>query len=228
LVGGANMKRLSLFGSPFLAAGLLASIAFSQSASADTVDLNQSFTGNVAQYGAPTPSDPTTGLFEITSGSVPNSNLSPYAFNSNYTSVGVNWNYDALDAGGGPSSTAIFNLVSTDTFTLLWGSPDTYNTVTLWSGPNGTGTQIATYNGGDLACYSTSCKDTLYDLVTFTDVNEDIGSIVLNDSGQAAFEFGLDPTPLPASLPLFASGLFLIGLLAWRRKSRALELPVAA
>lgn len=222
------MKRTSLLGSSFLAAALLASVAFSGRASADTVNLAQTFAGNVAQYGAPTPSDTPTGLFEITSGTVTNDNLSPYAFNSNYSTVGVNWNYDVLDAGGGPTSSAIFNLVNTDTFTLLWGSPDTYNIVQLYSGPNGTGTLEATYNGGNLTCYATTCKDTLYDLVTFTDVTEDIGSIVLTDTGQAAFEFGLNPTPLPAALPLFASGLFLIGLFAWRRKRNALAIPATA
>jgi hypothetical protein len=29
---------------------------------------------------------------------------------------------------------------------------------------------------------------------------------------------GLSPTPLPAALPLFATGLGALGLLGWRRK----------
>ena len=31
---------------------------------------------------------------------------------------------------------------------------------------------------------------------------------------------GLDPTPLPAALPLFAAGLGVLGLLGWRRKPK--------
>jgi hypothetical protein len=33
--------------------------------------------------------------------------------------------------------------------------------------------------------------------------------------------FGVSPTPLPAALPLFATGLGAIGLFGWRRKRRA-------
>ena len=34
----------------------------------------------------------------------------------------------------------------------------------------------------------------------------------------------IDPTPLPAALPLFASGLGALGLLGWRRKKKAAAL----
>jgi hypothetical protein len=39
-------------------------------------------------------------------------------------------------------------------------------------------------------------------------------------------EFALDaqPTPLPAALPLFATGLGALGLLGWRRKRKAAAL----
>jgi hypothetical protein len=42
---------------------------------------------------------------------------------------------------------------------------------------------------------------------------------VLNTRGTVTFT--LDTTPLPAALPLFATGLGAIGLLGWRRKRKA-------
>jgi hypothetical protein len=48
-------------------------------------------------------------------------------------------------------------------------------------------------------------------------------SLVLNDRF-VANEGGLDPVPIPAALPLFASGLGALGLFSWRRKRKAAAL----
>jgi hypothetical protein len=40
--------------------------------------------------------------------------------------------------------------------------------------------------------------------------------------------FSLTPTPLPAALPLFATGLGALGLLGWRRKRKAAATSLAA
>jgi hypothetical protein len=45
-------------------------------------------------------------------------------------------------------------------------------------------------------------------------------SLAWNDSGQVQRTV-IDPTPLPAALPLFATGLGALGLLGWRRKRKA-------
>jgi hypothetical protein len=37
----------------------------------------------------------------------------------------------------------------------------------------------------------------------------------------------INPVPLPAALPLFATGLAGLGLMAWRRKQKANALKVA-
>jgi hypothetical protein len=121
--------------------------------------------------------------------------------------------------------------VNSNSFTLLWGSPDPYNQIAFFTGSNGTGTLLdviggntTNYNGSNLACFASTCADTLFDLVTFVASGGNIGSVVLTDAG-AAFEFGFDPspaaTPLPAALPLFATGLGALGLLGWRRKRKA-------
>lgn len=66
--------------------------------------------------------------------------LSPYAFNSGPGPDGsaalTDAAYSVLDAGGGPPSSATYN-VNSNSFTLLWGSPDPYNQVAFFSGPNG-------------------------------------------------------------------------------------------
>jgi hypothetical protein len=43
----------------------------------------------------------------------------------------------------------------------------------------------------------------------------------LTSSGSGPGSFTADATPLPAALPLFASGLGALGLLGWRRKRKA-------
>jgi hypothetical protein len=122
--------------------------------------------------------------------------------------------------------------VNSNSFTLLWGSPDPYNQIAFFTGSNGTGSLIdvvggntTNYNGSNLACFASTCTDTLFDLVTFAVSGGNIGSVVLTDNVSAAFEFGFDPspaaTPLPGALPLFATGLGALGLLGWRRKRRA-------
>ena len=111
---------------------------------------------------------------------------------------------------------------------------NSYNQVAFYTGAAGGGSQLFTvtlaalptlsgdyYTGQDLSC---GCTGTFFDLVTFTLVTgpggpTDIGSVVLSDTGQAAFEFGVSQTPLPAALPLFAGGLGLVGLLAQRREA---------
>jgi hypothetical protein len=46
------------------------------------------------------------------------------------------------------------------------------------------------------------------------------GNIQLVSGSQISFE-GFTPTPIPAALPLFATGLGAMGLLGWRRKRKA-------
>ena len=51
-----------------------------------------------------------------------------------------------------------------------------------------------------------------------------LSTIAWNDAGSAqrtALDDPIAPVPLPAALPLFVSGLGVMGLLAWRRKRKA-------
>jgi len=209
----------------------LSPFAFLDGANAATISItSQTFTGNAPVEGTPLPASSGGAFSQIVTGSAAGDRLSPYAFNNNGT---TNAPYSILSEASADSGFAIYN-VATPSFTLLWGSPDTYNFVQFFSGPNGTGAVLSTtgasgtnYIGSDLACFATTCGGTLFDLVTFTAASGTIGSVRLSDSGAAAFEFGIAPVPLPAALPLFATGLSALGLLGWRRRRKAAA-PVAA
>jgi hypothetical protein len=110
------------------------------------------------------------------------------------------------------NGTAGYNLTGGTALSLFWGSPDPYNTLTLWTGLGGTGDSVSILGsalgnpqaiGHHLVLILT---DVVFNSVTFS-------------STSPAFEFGnLTATPIPAALPLFATGLGLMGWLARRRK----------
>jgi hypothetical protein len=56
------------------------------------------------------------------------------------------------------------------------------------------------------------------------DLRDNIRATIKIYSDGSANEFDLSPVPLPAALPLFASGLGALGLLGWRRKRKAAAL----
>lgn len=224
---------MNSYHSTVLAASILGLCAFSQGASAATVSIaSQVFTGNAPLEDTPSPASHSGTFSQNATGSIIGVELSPYASNTGPGPAGsaaaTNASYSVLGAGGGPLSTATYN-VNSNLFTFLWGSPDPYNQIAFYTGPNGTGSLLdvvggntTNYNGSNLACFGSTCSDTLFDVVTFAVSSGTIGSVILTDAG-AAFEYGLDPaaTPLPPALPLFAVGLAGLGMLGWQRKRKA-------
>jgi hypothetical protein len=218
--------------------------AFSQAANAATVSItNEVFTGNAPLFDTPTPASQSGTFSQSVIGSIPSTvppanwllpggpsrvQLSPYAFNTgpgpDGSAAATNASYSGLDIGGDGGSSVTYN-VNSSSFRLLWGSPDLYNEVEFFSEANGTGSPEGAFNGTNLACGSSSCADSGFDLVTFAASSGDIGSAALTDTGPAAFEFGINPAsavPLPASIYLFAS---VLGGAFWMsRKKRPLNL----
>jgi len=203
-----------------IAASLVA--AFAQSSSAATVSISsESYSGSpYAGTGFDTLASSSTGFFtQTTAGSIANVQRSPFASSStNYSAISNNAVYTA--------GSATYNYAAGLTsFSFLWGSPDSYNTVKFYSGQGGTGSVVGTFTGSSLA---DPTKGLGYDLVTFSAAGGTIGSVVLSDSGQPAFEYGnVTPTPLPAALPLFASALGIGGVFLRLRKKKAAKSQVA-
>jgi hypothetical protein len=108
--------------------------------------------------------------------------------------------------------------VDQDGFTLLWGSIDSYNTITFLSGGSNVfvlnGTQLADKIGGLSANFWGNYDHTA--LVEFAFGDETFDT-VLFDSDRAAFEFAL-PVPLPAGALLI--GTAFLGAGAVRRWGR--------
>lgn len=116
------------------------------------------------------------------------------------------------------SGTAGYNLTGS-VLNIFWGSPDTYNTLTFWTGLDGTGNKVEV-KGDELGAISLGFGHHWLQFLT----SETFQSVTLY-SGQAAFEFAnmTAATPIPAALPLFASGLGLLGFARWRRKLSAIR-----
>jgi len=142
----------------------------------------------------------------------------------------------------GGASSAIFNVTAptgANNFTLLWGSPNSNNTVQLYSAANGNGSLVATvqfvdgsgfFVDGVLSGQFFGPNTTAPGYIESITTSAVFGSAVLTNSN-GGFEVAdisastlgvgtLSSTPLPAALPLFAGGLGAFGLLARRRKRK--------
>lgn len=214
--------------------------AFANSANATTINVSENAYNPPGNVNAPlyftvAPNDSTPTFVQNVSGSISGVERSPYEDNTNGLAGAL---YSVLAPGGqsGPASATYNFSEGTTVFALLWGSPDLYNNVAFYTGADGTGTQIgittfgSTMDGSQTSCYSTTCNGLGWDVVTFT-ADGSIGSVVLTDTGQAAFEFGLrvgtnqGETPLPAAFWLF--GTVIAGAAGASRMRRRRQLQAA-
>jgi hypothetical protein len=101
---------------------------------------------------------------------------------------------------------------SSNVLSLVFGSPDSYNTITFLSG----GSIVDTFNPAaaglsSLSSYYVSIKANSFDAVQFS-------------STSPAFEFSnvsVSNVPLPASAPLFGAALVALGAAGYRLKRKA-------
>jgi hypothetical protein len=130
---------------------------------------------------------------------------------------------------GGTS--ASFSVASGSTyFGLLWGSVDTYNTITFYNNGNQvgslTGQDVVNLvnnlitTGGPGANTNWDYQGTVYANITST---LPFNQVVMSSSGNS-FEFDevatVSAVPLPAALPLFGAALGGIGGFGWWRKRK--------
>jgi hypothetical protein len=170
-----------------------------------TVDFNA---GNCAGYAS------CTGDFALVSGSASGLYAQPFGTNSTFLSV---------PNPSATTHTAVMNLgVQANYFGLFWGSIDSYNIISFFSGD----TQLASFSGTDLPSLSASGAQTEWSSNRY--INFDFGpasfdSVRLISSG---FAFESDnhayrnaSVPEPMNMALMALGLF--GLVVARRFNRS-------
>jgi hypothetical protein len=121
------------------------------------------------------------------------------------------------------NGSAVYNVAGGKTasgISLLWGSPDSYNVIDFYSGLNGKGTLVDSITGSSLELQTYGHDQVSIATAAFE-------SFVILSPGQNAFEYAdlllagggnLQPTPLPAALPLFAGGLGFLGYFARKRR----------
>jgi hypothetical protein len=115
-----------------------------------------------------------------------------------------------------------------NTLSLLWGSPDSYNTLSFYSGLNGQGTLLGSFTGLDLAATLGLGHDyvTFFSSVAFL-------SVVLSTT-IPAFEYAAlsasmasSEVPLPPAVLLFGSAVVALEVLRRRRRNRTKETAAA-
>ena len=168
-----------------------------------------------------------TGTVDNPTGSSSGAYRSPW---QNLDETWINPEHQTLDYTSVRNGNAWYALTG-DSLGIFWGSPDSYNTITFWTGWDsankiGTGDSVS-FTGNQLGI-TLGYGHTL----AIFNLDQTFNAVQLY-SGQPAFEFAnmvactgsctesqTGVVPLPAALPLFASGLGVMGLLGWRRKRK--------
>jgi hypothetical protein len=160
-----------------------------------------------------------TGTVVLETLSIPGVARSPFENFNAIPGPGYGSAYISINIG---SALYTFNTPE-NTLSIFWGSPDSYNTLSFYASKDGTGTPLFSLTGSSLLIQTYG-----HDFVNFQTLDGFFNSVVLS-STDYSFEFtnlsASDPptvTPLPAALPLFATGLLGLVLLGWRRKKKAI------
>ena len=165
------------------------------------------------------PGDPQGITYVGLTQSYPNIARSPFEGVSGYENVA----YDAVTGGGsacfgtcGGLEEASFREAAVGSgpkYSFIYGSPDTYNTLTLYSN-----TGVFTFTGSDLTNPNTPSQMG-YEFVTISGVGNVYGAQVA--SSQNSFEFAAVSTvPLPASAPMFGAALMALGAVGYSLKRK--------
>jgi hypothetical protein len=199
------MKTYRLAGA--LAVAGLVSLAFSGPAKAITANLvvNDIVTVPGTSLGPQVPNSVTLGT--IVDLVVPPPDSTPGVFRSPWQGTGLEGSLSYTSVRNG---TAAYNITGS-ALSLFWGSPDSYNSLSFWTGLNGTGSHF------DVAGTLLGNPQALgHHLVLF--FTDQVFQSITISSTSPAFEFANMVAPIPAALPLFATGLGMLGWLARRRR----------
>ena len=186
-----------------------------------TADVGVTYVGNIANAGF-IPGFVWTPTSTFSGGTVSNSPPSPY---TEITEQGGNTNVDtitfsqavlnpviAVASLGSGGLTAQLDFTASEPFTIEAGGPSTnFGGSTIALCPSSTTDVCGAEGSGVIQFMGT------YTSLTWTNPTlEYYDLITVGDEGLAP----VGTTPLPAALPLFATGLGAMGLLGWRRKRK--------
>jgi hypothetical protein len=133
---------------------------------------------------------------------------------------------------GGTGSFATFSFAAPeDTLSLLWGSPNSDNTVTLYSGKNGKGTVIGTVSFVDGVGYEINGSPTTTpygpnttapgDIISISSSSLFQSAVLTNDSGGFEVADIRAAAPLPSTWIMLFSALIGLGFFAYRGSRNA-------
>ncbi len=142
--------------------------------------------------------------------------------------------YSSVQGGGSATYSTIpgSNPAGANTLSILWGSPDSYNTLAFYNASDLlgtiTGSPNGTYETGILSGIALEIQTYGHDQMTFTDNGGLFTSVVLSSTTNA-FEFAdlsssyveLSRTPLPSTWTMLIAGFIGLGFFAYRGTTKA-------
>jgi hypothetical protein len=216
-----------------LAASVMALCAFSHDAKAGSVIIASQNDSDFVQLPGssfnPLPSLTSGTVFLPEFGSVTDVYRSPFenagpgnggvfdSSNGGYQQPGFeNLPYTSIEAGA--SATYSFAAPVTG-LSLLWGSPDSYNSITFFLGAT---------NEGSISGSALDIQTYGHDQVSLTLGGQAFNSVFLSSGSSNAFEFAdLQATPLPSTWTMLIAGILGLGIFAYRG-SKKTSLAIAA
>jgi hypothetical protein len=178
---------------------------------AQAAHLSYSFVDGISSgaYAAPSFTDGVNA--SVRSGSIPNVYLQPEGLDAADTFL-------VVSKLGGSNGSASVNVGDASSFSFVWGSPDSFNVIDVFSDGFGmvsyTGSQLGSTNG-----FIANGNNTHTGLFTIAGVNgATIDHVVFRSSG-VAFEVAVAaPVPEPETYALMLAGLAAVGFVARRRR----------